>query len=196
MYEKLCSKENLVKAFINAKKGKTKKYYVIKFEKELDKNLEKLRKELVEETYTPNPLKVFIIKDPKTRKISKSRFRDRVIHHALINILKREFQKNFIYDSHANQKGKGTLKAVKRFNIFKRKVSKNNTNKCYVLKADIRHYFAEIDHKILLEILSRKIHDKKVLSLIIKILKNCVVRGGGRTTKRDALRKFNKPVFR
>jgi len=171
MYEKLCSKENLLEAFINAKKGKTKKHYVVKFEKKLDENLEKLHNELTNETYTPNPLKVFIIKDPKTRKISKSRFRDRVVHHAIINVINGIFTKKFIYDSHANQKGKGTLKAIQRLNKFQRKVSRNNTRDCYVLKADIKHYFAEIDHKILLELIKKKIKDKRLILLIQKILR-------------------------
>jgi len=68
-------------------------------------------------------MQTFIIRDPKTRKISKSDFRDRVVHHALVNILEPIFDKIFIYDSYANRKGKGTLEALKRFDQFKRKRS-------------------------------------------------------------------------
>ena len=171
-----------MKAFINARRGKTKKHYIINFEAKLEENLDKLHKELTNKTYKPHLLKVFIVKDPKTRRISKSRFRDRVVHHALINIIGRLFEKSFIYDSHANQKGKGTLRAIQRFNKFKRKVSKNNTKGCYVLKADIKHYFDEVNHDILLGILKNKVIDKRIINLIIKILKNSVVRGGGQTT--------------
>jgi len=85
-------------------------------------------------SYKPKPLVHFIICDPKTRKISKSDFRDRVIHHALCNIIEPIFEKSFIFDSFANRIGKGTLKAVERFDFFKRKASKNNTLKCYVFK--------------------------------------------------------------
>ncbi|PIN88484.1 hypothetical protein COU61_04740, partial [Candidatus Pacearchaeota archaeon CG10_big_fil_rev_8_21_14_0_10_35_13] len=179
MYEQLCSIENLLSAFDNAHKGKSNKYYVKRFEKNLSDNIMKLRLELLNESYKPHPLKVFIINDPKTRKISKSRFRDRIVHHALINIIGRLFENEFIYDSHANQKGKGTLKAVQRFNIFKRKVSRNNTKDCYVLKADIKHYFDEIDHKILLSIIKMKVNDEKIINLISKILKNSARSGGG-----------------
>jgi len=194
MYKKIYPIENLLVAYLKARKGKTQKHYVIKFEKKLQSNLLKLSEELHLQTYQPRPLKTFIVKDPKTRKISKSKFRDRIIHHALINVIGNLFQKSFIYDSHANQIGKGTLKAIERFDLFKRKVSKNNTRKCYVLKADIKHYFEEVDHSILFSIIGRKITDEKVLWLISKILSNgsLAEAGGGRTYSRYA---FREPYF-
>lgn len=172
MYEKLCSYENLLIAYSKARQGKARKYYVLEFEKHLKENLFQLRDELLAQTYNPKPLKTFIIRDPKTRKISKSRFRDRVVHHALVNVMGPLFQKSFIYDSHANQIGKGTLCAIERFEYFKRKVSRNNSRLCYVFKADIRHYFEEVDHDILLEILGRRIKDERVLWLVKQILSN------------------------
>ncbi|MEK6817013.1 MAG: hypothetical protein AABY09_05340, partial [Nanoarchaeota archaeon] len=135
-YEELCSYENLEDAFSKAKRGKTKKPYVIEFEEQLKENLLQLRADLLMQTYQPQPLKTFILRDPKTRKISKSAFRDRVVHHAICNIIEPFFDKRFIHDSFANRLGKGTLNAIKRFDDFKRKVSKNNTVRCYVLKAD------------------------------------------------------------
>lgn len=184
MYEQLCSYENLFLAFKKARKGKTKKDYVVKFEKDLETNLIKLNQELISQTYTPKPLKTFIIRDPKTRKISKSKFRDRVIHHSLINIIGDLFERSFIYDSYANQIGKGTLKAIERFNFFKGKVSRNFTRKSYVLKADIRHYFEEVDHEVLVNILKKKIKDEKVIWLTKQILANTSARsGGGRTIR-------------
>jgi len=170
LYSEICSFKNLMKAWINAKKGKTKRRYVKRFQRNLRNNLLKLKEELINQTYELCPLKNFVLRDPKTRKISKSAFRDRVVHHALCNLIVPDFEKSFIYDSHANQIGKGTLKAIKRFDKFKRKVSKNNTRKCFVLKADIKHYFEEIDHQILINIIKRKIKDKKVIWLIKQIL--------------------------
>ncbi len=82
------------------------------------------------------------------------------------------FDKTFIYDSYANRKGKGVHSALKRFDKFKRKASKNNTRNCYVLKADIRHYFDTVDQNILIKIISRKIKDKRVIWLIREILRN------------------------
>src|SRR3989339_415129 len=123
---------------------KTAKDYVINFERDLQNNILLLRSELLLHCYNPKPLVNFIVRDPKTRKISKSDFRDRVVHHALCNIIEPIFEKCFIFDSFANRKGKGTLKALQRFDYFKRKASKNSTRTCYTLKADIRHYFETI----------------------------------------------------
>ncbi len=177
MYEHLCSYENLFLAYKKARKGKTKRRYVKRFEKNLKENLIKLRKELLNQTYKTYKLKTFILRDPKTRKISKSSFRDRIMHHLIILGIGNKFEKSFIFDSHANQIGKGTHKALERFDKFKRKVSKNNTRACFVLKADIKHYFEEVDHKILSNIIQRKIKDEKLIWLIQTILGN--YRGGG-----------------
>lgn len=153
-------------------RGKSHKLYVIKFENNLLNNLLSLQEELKNQTYKPKPLQTFIIRGPKTRKISKSHFRDRVVHHALCNVIEPTLSNGFIFDSYANRKGKGTHKAVQRFDYFKKKVSKNNKKPCYVLKADIKHYFAEVAHKILLDIINRKIKDEKIIWLIKVILEN------------------------
>ncbi|HLC50695.1 MAG TPA: reverse transcriptase domain-containing protein [Candidatus Nanoarchaeia archaeon] len=179
LYGNLCSYQHLELAFKSAKKRKSAKYYVVEFEKNLKENLQSLQTELLLHSYTPQPLKTFIVRDPKTRKISKSHFRDRVVHHTLFNAIEPIFEKLFIYDSYANRKGKGTLKAIQRFDYFKRKVSKNNTSACYVLKADIRHYFETISHGVLLRILREKIKDERVIWLIKTILQNHKI-GGGR----------------
>ncbi len=115
-----------------------------------------LHDELKTQTYSPHPLKTFILRDPKTRKISKSELRDRVIHHAIVNILEPIFDPTFIYDSCANRKGKGNLFAIRRFEIFKRKVTNNLKTEAFCLKVDIKHYFQEVNHEILLEIIKRK----------------------------------------
>ncbi len=182
LYNKVCSLENLFQAFCKAKKGKSRKQYVKEFEENLGKELPKLNHELLTCSYQPRPLKRFIIRDPKTRKIHASHFRDRVVYHALVNVLEPIYEGIFIYDSYASRKNKGTHKAIERFDYFKRKVTKNgmlmknpfNHNSVigYVLKADIKHYFETVDHEILLNILKRKIKDKKILELVEKILNN------------------------
>jgi len=168
----LCSIENLELAYSKAKRGKTLKDYVLEFQKNLKQNLLELRNELLLQTYKPRPLKTFILRDPKTRKISKSDFRDRIIHHAICNLIEPVFDKTFIHDSFANRPRKGTINAIKRFDQFKRKVSKNNTVKCFILKADIKSYFDAVDHDILLRMLDEKIKDKRIIWLIIQILNN------------------------
>ena len=182
LYHKIFSRENLLRAWKRARKGKTKKFYVIEFQKNLIENLGELQKELESETYIPQPLKTFILRDPKTRRISKAHFRDRVVHHAIVNIIEPIFEKIFIFDSCANRIGKGSLFALKRFDYFKRKVSENgkpvsnkfddNFVKGYCLKADIKHYFQEVDHEILISLIEEKIRDESVIKLIRKILIN------------------------
>ena len=172
LYQELCSEENLVLAFRKAQKRKSRKPYVIEFNNNLNENLRKLREELLSEEYRPRPLRTFVLRDPKVRKIRKSYFVDRIVHHAICNVLEPIFENRFIYDSFANRIGKGTLNAIKRFDKFKQKVSKNNTRNCYVFKADVKHYFDEVNHSILINILKKKINDERLISLISKVLKN------------------------
>ena len=178
LYGKIYDMKNLILAFKKARKGKTKKEYVKGYEENLAYNIKIIHDELKSETYYPKPLITFILRDPKTRKISKAEFRDRIVHHALVEVIEPIFESFFIYDSCANRKSKGTLFALQRFGKSMKKVSKNNTRSCFVLKADIKHYFQTINHEILLNIIKRKIADKKVNWLIKKILKNG---GGGRS---------------
>ena len=183
IYGDLCSQENILLAFKKARKGKTKMLYVKRYEENLKKNLLALREELLLQTYKPSPLKKCIIRDPKTRTIYKSIFKDRIVHHVIINVLKPIFEPIFICDTYASIKNRGYHKALARFDYFKRKVSKNNTRNCYVLKVDIKHYFQEIDHEILLNMIRRKIKDAKVVWLIKQILENydvCVVNYDGK----------------
>lgn len=175
LYEKVYSVSNLKTAWEKARKGKTKKSDVAEFERDLEKNLLDLHRELKEMNYKPKPLTTFILRDPKTRVISKSDFRDRVVHHALILVIGTIFENQFIYDSCANQIGKGNLFALKRFDCYKRKVTKNFSCGAFCLKADIKHYFNEVNHDVLIEIIKRKIADEKVIWLIDRILKNCVL---------------------
>ena len=181
LYNKMISFENLILAWKKARKGKTKKNYVIKFENDLFYNLIALHYELKYQSYHPKHLVTFILRDPKTRKISKSNFRDRIVHHAIVNILEPIFEKMFIYDSCANRTGKGNLFAIKRFYKFIRKITRNgkvnglisnNQIKGYCLKADIKHYFEEVNHNILMKIISRKIRDNLALGLIRKVNAN------------------------
>jgi retron-type reverse transcriptase len=174
--------KNLRLAYRSAKKGKSNKWYVKDFEANLEKNLTQLQNELLDMTYQPKPLTQFIIRDPKTRLISASNFRDRIVHHAICNIIEPIFEKVFIHDSYANRKNKGTHAALERFDYFKRKVSQNgkllpnakDNNQIYghVLKADIKHYFDSVDHEVMIHIISKKIKDEKTLLLIRKILDN------------------------
>lgn len=180
LYPEIYAMKNIILAWKKARKGKTKKAYVIEFEKNLRDNLKLLHYELKHHYYKPKPLIAFILRDPKTRKISKSDFRDRIIYHAIVNVIEPIFDKTFIYDSCANRKDKGNLFALKRFNQFMRKVSRNgkingrftnNQIRGYCLKADIKHYFQEINHEILLDIIKRKITDENFIWLAESVIR-------------------------
>jgi hypothetical protein len=125
LYPRLCGYDNLLLAFAKAKKRKSKKECVLEFEQNLENNLYALQWELLTHTYQPRPLTTFTVRDPKTRKISASNFRDRVVHHAICNAIEPIFEPRFIFDTFANRKGKGTLATLKRFDVFMRRVSVN-----------------------------------------------------------------------
>ena len=180
LFGKICSFDNMMLAFRKTKKGRSNRDYVRKFESKLEHNLLQLKRELENQDYEPMPLDVFVIRDPKTRVISAPHFRDRVVHQALCNIIEPIFNATFIHDSYASRKGKGTHAALRRFDVFKRKVSHNgrpvngakdnNMVLGYVLKCDIKHYFASVDHEILMNIISRRLKDRKALQLLRKTL--------------------------
>ena len=158
-FQKVCAFDNLVRASRKAQRGKRFQTQVTAFNFHLEKELYQLQAELQTQTYRPGPYYEFHVYEPKLRKISAAPYRDRVVHHALCNIIEPIFDPTFIFDSYACRKGKGTHKAVDRFTDFSRK----NT---YVLKCDIKKYFPSIDHEILKTLFRRKIRDVQVLWLM------------------------------
>jgi len=163
MYDDLTSWDNLLRAYRKAARGKRGHPNVAAFEYRLEDNLLELQRELQDQTYTPGAYHSFYIHDPKKRLISAAPFRDRVVHHALCNLIEPIFERSFISDSYANRVGKGTHRALDRAQEFARRYK-------YVLCCDIKQYFPSIDHAILREILARKIDDTRVLWLIDRIL--------------------------
>ncbi len=163
IYPALTELKNLYLAFKKASKGKRWKPYVEQFKVNLEKELWQLQYELQTKTYQPGAYYNFYISEPKRRLVSAAPFRDRVVHHAICNILEPIYEKIFIFDSYACRKTKGQHKAADRFTKFSR------LNK-YVLKCDIQKYFPSIDHEILLTIMKRKIKDDKVIWLLETIL--------------------------
>ena len=154
------------------KKGKIKKKDVILFQKSLEQSIFNLHKELKNKTYEHSNYFSFYVKDPKLRHIHKACVKDRVLHHAVFRILYPIFDKSFIFDSYSCRTGKGTHRAVNRLNNFARKVSKNNTKTCLILKLDIKKFFDSIDQDILLDLIRRKIEDENAIWLIDKIIKS------------------------
>lgn len=165
LYEIITAWPNLLKAYKKACKGKRGLWYVADFEIRLEENLLKLQDELIKKTYRPGRYHSFYIHDPKKRLISAAPFRDRVVHHALCNVIEPIFERSFIYDSYANRTGKGTHRALNRCQIFARRFK-------YLMFCDIRQYFPSVDHEILRSIIARKINDPETLWLIDSILES------------------------
>ncbi|MCP4935127.1 MAG: RNA-dependent DNA polymerase, partial [bacterium] len=163
MFQKLTSWDNLLWAYQRAAKGKRGKANVAAFEHRLEDNLLQLQTELQSKTYQPGGYVSFYIHEPKRRLISAAPFRDRVVHHALCNLIEPIFERCFIPDSYANRVGKGTHRALDRCQQFARTYR-------YVLACDIRQFFPSIDHQILFHLLAKKIQDEDVLWLIAQIL--------------------------
>ena len=166
-----CSVVNFTRAYEQARKDKWSKE-ILDFDKNPKLRLVQLIREIHTGTYRPQPLKRFVLRDPKTRIISKSAFKDRIVHHAIVQTLQPRFEPVFIYDSYASRKGKSTLLAVDRFEQFTRKTSKNYTKDCFVLKCDITKYFDTVDHEILLTCIAKRASDKRFLALIRSLVEN------------------------
>jgi retron-type reverse transcriptase len=165
MYSRLTSWENLLRAYRRAAKGKRGKPNVAAFEYHLEDNLWQLQQELQQQVYRPGGYNSFFIHDPKRRLISAAPFRDRVVHHALCNLIEPLFERSFIEDSFANRRGKGTHAARARAQQFARRFR-------YVLPGDVRQFFPSVDHAILHALLAQKIGDEQVLWLIGLILES------------------------
>ncbi len=162
--------ENLLTVWERFLRGKRSKKDVLDFQSRLADNLASLHSDLVNKTYRHGPYSAFNISDPKPRHIHKATVRDRVIHHLLYKTLYDYFDRRFIYDSYSCRKNKGAHKALNRFKYFAGRVSANHTKTCYVLKGDIKKFFASIDHQVLLNILKRQITDTEILWLIERVL--------------------------
>src|SRR3989338_49385 len=169
-FEDIISIENLLEAWKEFVRGKRKKNDVQEFSFNLMDNILSLHQELSNRTYTHGGYQAFNISDPKPRNIHKASVKDRLLHHAIYRILYPFFDKIFISDSYSCRLNKGTHKAINRFHSFSSKVSQNNTKTCWVLKCDIRKFFANIDHLVLKNILANYISDRDILWLLGKVI--------------------------
>jgi retron-type reverse transcriptase len=163
LYPQITAFENLRIAFKRAARGKRKHPNVAAFEYHLERNLLELERELEAQTYHPGAYRNFMIYDPKPRLISAAPFRDRVVHHALCQIIEPLFERRFIHDSYACRVGKGTHAALDRAQQFARQFP-------YVLQCDLQHFFPTMDHAILRAQLAHVIADPQTMWLADQIL--------------------------
>lgn len=169
-YQYIISLENLLEAWKEFAGGKRSRKDVQEFELNLMGNIITLHQDLAAKTYRHASYTAFNISDPKPRNIHKASVRDRLLHHALYKTLYPFFERTFIADSYSCRFGKGTHKAMKRFQLFAYQASRNHTKTVWVLKGDIRKFFASVDQTVLTEIITSYIPDTNILWLISKIV--------------------------
>ncbi|MEK7525574.1 MAG: reverse transcriptase domain-containing protein [Patescibacteria group bacterium] len=169
-YDSIISLENLLEAWGEFVRGKRARKDVQEFEVNLMENIISLHNDLKTKTYTHAPYHAFNISDPKPRNIHKASVRDRLLHHALYRQLYPFFGRTFIADSYSCRLNKGTHKAINRFRTFAYKVSQNHTRTVWILKCDIRKFFASVNQDILISILKTYISDKDILWLPERVI--------------------------
>lgn len=170
MYNDIISLKNLHEAWVEFVSDKKHKKDVTEFALCLPRNISILNEELKYKTYRHGKYEAFSINDPKPRIIHKASVLDRLLHHSIHRVLYPQFDKKFIYDSYSCRNFKGTHRALNRFRDFGKSVSFNHTKTVWVLKCDIRKFFASVDHGILLEILEKHIKDKDTLWLLERVV--------------------------
>ena len=166
MYDKVCEPDNLRLAYTKARRGKARQYGVRIFDKDVDGNLEQIHRGLVAGTYVTSEYSVFTIREPKERVIYRLPFRDRVVQHAVMNILEDVWTSIFIEQTYSCIKGRGIHGVVRH---IKRDL-RDEQNTKYCLKLDIRKFYPSIDHQIAKQIIRRKIKDQKLLCLLDGII--------------------------
>jgi retron-type reverse transcriptase len=165
LFEAIVNKDTLYQAYRNARKGKSWQNTIGVFERDLDENLNKIRQSLINKTFTTSPYKIFSVHEPKERLIYRLPFNpDRVVQHALMDVVEPIWDNLFIYDSYACRKGKGIHIGSRRTMEFMR------ATKGYCLKMDVSKFYASINHDILFEIVQRKIKCPDTLWLLKDII--------------------------
>lgn len=163
LYEAVCDPENLRLAYCKAKRGKEGRGDVRAFSREVSAHLNRLRRDLVDQTVRVGNYRYFSIRDPKPRIICAAAFRERVLHHAIMNVCDPVFERYQAFDSYATRRDKGTFAALNRARKFA-------TRYPWFLKLDVRKYFDSIDHALLKTLLRRLFKDFALLALLDRII--------------------------
>lgn len=157
IYKQIYDFENLYAAWKASQKGQKYQPHTLKYSLNLEENLVNLQNQLIWKSWAPGKAKFFTVVDPKMREITAPPFEDRVLHHALHQIVEPYFEKRFIFDSYACRKGKGVYQASARLQYFLRVAKREFGNGFYVVKCDIKKYFSSINHEILLKQFAKSI---------------------------------------
>jgi retron-type reverse transcriptase len=159
LFARIVEIENLRRAMEAAARGKRDRAAVARFLNEADEELPRLRHELESGEYTPRRYRQFRVCDPKPRTISCADFRDRVVHHAVCDVIGPLIERRFLFDTYACRKGKGTHRATARAQELARRSK-------HFLKLDVASFFDSVDHEILLELLARQFREPPLLTLL------------------------------
>lgn len=176
IYPQIYDFQNLLSAYHNARRCKRYRPEILEFTNTLEENLFQIQNDLIYKTYQPGRYREFYVTDPKLRLILAAPFKDRVVHHALCDIIEPLFDKKFIFDSYACRIGKGTHAGIDRLIYFLRKTQEAN-GKMYALKCDVFHYFQSINHDILEPLVYETIQDREAQWLFRTILQSTVAPG-------------------
>ena len=163
LWEPLVRFENLWRAYGRARRGKRSRPAIARYELDAESRLFDLQSRLEAGTYQPGAYRTFVVREWKQRIISAAPFEDRIVHHALCQVLEPIWEARFIHDTYACRVGKGTLAALDRAQHFARRFA-------YVLQLDIRAFFPAMDHAILLTTLRQHVGDQRVLHLCEQII--------------------------
>jgi len=167
LFERIISVENLRLADEKARRGKLRSFGVIHHDKNREANIWHLHKMLKNKTYRTSAYEVFTIRDPKEREIYRlPYYPDRIVHHAIMNVLEPIWMSIFTANTHACIKGRGIYSAYK--SVKTALIDKENTRYC--LKIDIRKFYLTIDHAILKRLIRKKIKCKDTLELLDQII--------------------------
>ncbi len=163
LWPRLITFSNLLEAYRKARLGKRRRPDVLAFELDLETELIELQRQLTDSSYRPGDYRLFSIYERKPRTIAAAPFRDRVVHHALMNVIEPPLDRTFIDHSYACRTGRGVHRAVAQY-------QRRAHRYAYVLKLDIEKYFHSIDRGILKQELYRRIKDRNVLVLLERII--------------------------
>jgi len=178
LYPLIYAFDNLYTAYRSARRGKRYRPEVLSFSASLEDNLIKLYRELQNETYATGAYHYFTVYEPKKRTVAALPFRDRVVHHAICSVLDPIFDRGFIYHSYACREGKGTHAGADQVTHWLRILHRSSESP-YIFKADVKSYFASIDHRVLLSILSHRIRCDRTMHLLRDIVGSGGVGGRG-----------------
>ena len=161
---------NIYRCYLACRRNKRNTVNALRFEINAEENVLRLEQELQNKTYCPSRSILFASRKPKLREIFAADFRDRVVHHVLVDHLERIYEPVFIHDSYACRKNKGTHAAVIRLQSFLRKASVSDKARAHYLQLDIKDFFTSIDKNILFCLMKKKISNKDILWLTGKII--------------------------